>query len=478
MQYSDLSHWAARAGKWAAGYYSGLRDRPVRSKLDPGEFLRQIPLAAPEEPEPMERLFADFETMIPDAMTHWQHPRFFAYFPANAAPASILAEQLISSLACNCMLWQTSPAGTELEIRMLEWFREAVALPPGFSGLIHDSATTSTLCAVLTMRERALQWQGLAEGLSGSPRLRIYASEENHSSIDKAARLSGIGQSNLVKIATDESLAMHPAALRKAIEEDLAAGLTPAGVVVCVGGTANGAFDKVRETIEMAKEFDLYCHADAAWAGSAMLCPEFRWLWDGIENADSIVINPNKWAGVQMDCSIQFLAEPDQQASTVGMRPEYLKTHGKGGMVDFNELTIPLGRRFRALKLWFVFRAYGLAGLREMFRNHVKWIRAAELKLGAEPDIEIVTSSPLALFSFRLAPAGGDADRLTELLLQRINDDGRIYLTPSAHRGRNAIRMTAGTFSCTEEDVMSACQVIREMASSLTGAVKPSPASR
>ena len=372
------------------------------------------------------------------------------------------------------MLWQTSPAGTELEGRMVDWFRDAVGLPSHFSGLIQDSATTASLCAVLTMRERALDWSGLADGLSGKPTLRIYASAENHSSIDKAARLSGIGHSNLVKVATDNALAMDPCALRRAISDDLASGLVPAGVVVCVGGTANGACDRVAETVAVAKEFGLYTHVDAAWAGAAMICPEFRHLWDGVEAADSLVVNPNKWTGAQIDCSVHFLANPGLQSATLGLRPKYLETSCHDEIINYNELTIPLGRRFRSLKLWFVFRAYGLIGLRQMVRNHVQWVKRVQARFHSDPDFEIVSSSPLALFAFRFAPAGGDADSLTAALLERVNNDGRIFLTPSEFDGRQVIRMTAGSFSCGESDVMQCYDVVREIAAGLAGeAVTP-----
>ena len=467
MQYSDIPIWASKIGNWAGEYYRTLRHQSVRAQSSPGDFILKIPTNAPELPESMEEVFADFKALVPNAMTHWQHPRFFAYFPANAAPASILAEQIISTMACNCMLWQTSPAATELEQRMVEWFRDSVGLPKKFTGLIHDSATTATLCAVLTMREKVLDGAGLIDGLSNMPTLRIYGSKENHSSIDKAARLSGIGQNNLVKVATDDQLAIRADALRHAIQVDLDAGLLPAGVIICVGGTANGAFDDVKETIAVAKEFDLYCHVDAAWAGAAMVCPEFRHLWQGVENADSIVINPNKWTGAQVDCSLQFLADPELQAATLGLRPEYLQTTGHKDVVNFNELTIPLGRRFRALKLWFVFRVYGLQGLREMIRKHIRWVKKLESRFDADPNFEIVTSCPLALFSFRFAPTCGRSDVLTSTLLEHINNDGRIYLTQSVFNGRSVIRMTAGTFECTEEDVMHVYDVVCELAAKI-----------
>ncbi len=468
MRYSDLSEWSIRIGRWAAQYHDTLRVRPVRAQTAPGDILREIPAQAPTNPTPVDIVFADFEKLIPDAMTHWQHPRFFAYFPANAAPASILAEQIINTMACNCMLWQTSPAATELEQRMVEWLRGAVGLPDRFTGTIQDSATTATLCALLTMRERSLDWQGLSHGLAGQDIIRIYASPENHSSVIKAARISGIGDANLVQVATDSQLALCPRRLRQAIEQDLAAGMRPAGLVLCAGGTANGAFDRIADTIAVAKEFGLYCHVDAAWAGSAMICPEFRYLWKGAELADSIVINPTKWLGAQFDCSVQLLAEPQLQSTTLSLRPEYLQSGNQNGMMDFQDLTLPLGRRFRALKLWFVFRVYGVSGLQGMIRNHVNWVKALENKLIADPEFEIVTSCPLALFTFRYAPEDGDADSLTTRLLSNINDDGRIYLTPSQFKGRPVIRMTAGTFSCTKSDVMSVYDIIRELASEIT----------
>ncbi len=478
MRYSDLPEWASKAGEWAGRYFETLSGRRVRPNVLPGEIYNQLPDAAPENPEPMTEVFADFERLVPDAMTHWQHPRFFAYFPANAAPASILAEQLISSLACNCMLWQTSPAATEIEQRMMEWFRKAVGLPDQFTGVIQDSATTATLCSVLTMRELALKWQGLETGMSSQPVLRIYASAENHSSIDKAVRISGIGQANLVKIPTDSKLAMSANLLRQAILQDIESGFTPAGVVLCIGGTANGACDRLNEIVEVAREFDLYSHVDAAWAGAATMCPEYRFLWDGIEGVDSIVINPNKWTGAQIDCSVQFLARPSQQAAAVGMRPAYLKTVGLTDITDLSELSIPLGRRFRALKLWFVFRAYGLSGLRKLVRDHIRWIRMVEKRFESDPGFDVVTSSLLALFTFRLNDTNGNSDELTMELLRRVNEDGRIYLTPSEFEDRPTIRMTAGTFSCTEEDVLSAYDVVREIADSLLSIrVKPTQSS-
>ena len=458
MNHDDLRDWSKRAADWAHDYHAGLRDRPVRAPLIPGAISAQLPPEPPELPEPMEVIWADFDRIVPPGMTHWQHPRFFAYFPANAAPASILAEQLANAMACQGMIWQTSPAATEMEQVMIQWLRQSLGLPEGFVGTIHDSATTATLSAVLTMREAALGFKSNINGLSGNPHLRIYASAETHSSVDKAVRVAGIGQDNLVKIATDASLSMDPAALGAAIRADRDAGHLPAGVILCAGGTSVGAFDRIAECIAVAHAAGLPVHVDAAWAGSAMICPEFRPLWAGVEAADSIVFNPHKWLGVQFDCAVQFLRDPSPQVKTLGLRPSYLETAGREEIVNFNEWTVPLGRRFRALKLWFVLRAYGLDGLRDRIRNHVLW--AAELceVLRALPGLRIVTEPRLSLFTFALHD-----DAATEALLTRINDDGRIYLTQTRHRGAYVIRVQVGQFDCTRDDVQMVATVVAEL---------------
>jgi aromatic-L-amino-acid decarboxylase len=288
--------------------------------------------------------------------------------------------------------------------------------------------------------------------------LRFYASAETHSSVDKAIRVAGIGQRNLVKVSVDETRAMTGAALTAAITADRAAGMLPAGVILCAGGTSVGAFDRIGECIAAARAEGVPVHVDAAWAGSAMICPQFRSLWAGVEGADSVVLNPHKWLGAQFDCSVQFMRDPGAQVRTLGLRPTYLETAGREEIINYNEWTVPLGRRFRALKLWFVLRAYGLEGLRERIRNHVTWAAEARDQLAALPGVEIVTEPRLSLFSFAL----GD-DAATEALLSHINDDGRIYLTQTRVDGRLAIRVTVGTFDCRREDVMLIAATVKEL---------------
>jgi len=465
---SEYLRWAERAARWGADYLATLRERPVRAQTAPGDIAAMLAAGPPEQPVDMETIFADFERIVPDGMTHWQHPRFFAYFNANAAPASMIAENLVSVMAAQCMLWQTSPAATEMETRMVDWLRQALGLPEGFAGVIQDSATSANLCAVLTMRERALEWRGIDTGTAGEKSLRVYASPETHSSIDKSIRIAGIGQQNLVKVPTDGSWALQPEELRRAIAADRAAGHLPAGVVLCVGGTSIGASDRIRETIRVAQEENLYVHVDAAWAGSAMICPQFRELWHGVEEADSIVFNPHKWLGAQFDCSVQFLANPKDQVKTLGIRPDYLQTLGQDEVTNYSEWTIPLGRRFRALKIWFLLRAHGLEDLRQRVRNHVTWAEEAAAAIAELDGFRITTPCHLSLFTFQYAPSNVDANDATERLLRAINDAGRIYLTQTNHEGQFVIRFQVGQFDCERDDVLLAVDVLQELAAGIS----------
>lgn len=469
MNWDEFARWGARISDWARGYHTTLRDRPVRAQVAPGEILEQLPLTPPETGGDMETVFADFERVVMPGITHWQHPRFFAYFPANATPPSMLADYLATVIAPQCMLWQTSPAATEMETRMLQWLRQSLGLADHFEGVIQDSASTATLAAVLTMREKALGWQGNEAGLSGLDTLRIYCSKEVHTSVDRAIWVSGIGQNNLRRIPTRGPLrSMQPEALEAAIQEDIAKGLKPAGIVACTGGTGTGGCDDISAVCDIAAKYGLYVHVDAAWAGAAMICPEFRQLWQGVDKADSVVFNPHKWLGMQFDCSAHFVKNPDDLVRTLAIRPEYLKTHGKDGIINYSEWSVPLGRRFRALKIWFVLRVYGIEGLQKMIRNHVDWAEELHGLLAAEPDFEIVTAPVLSLFTFRYAPEGArDLNDLNQRLVDAMNDDGRIYITQTRVGDDLVIRFQAGQVDATHEDIMMAFDVIREIARGL-----------
>jgi aromatic-L-amino-acid decarboxylase len=464
----DFRKWAVKAAEWGVDYRARLRELPVRPAIEPGEIAARIAASPPETAEPFEAIFADFERDIVPGMTHWQHPRFFAYFPSNSAPASLIAEHLVNAIGAVCMLWQTSPAATELETRAVDWLRQAFGLPDVFQGCIQDTASTATLAAVLVMRERALNFEGNTKGLSGAPRLRIYCSAEAHSSIDRAIWFSGIGQDNLVRIPikNDPLRGADPEALDALIQADIEAGYVPAGIIANVGATGVGATDPVAEIAAVAKAYGLYLHVDAAWAGSAMICPELRHLWTGAELADSIVVNAHKWLGAQTHCSVHFVRDPASLTRTLAAKPDYLHTLGLSEVVNYSEWGVPLGRQFRALKLWFVLRAYGLEGLRTMIRNHIAWSRKLCEQLRGAPGFEIVTEPAYSLFSFRYT-RGADLDQLNFKLVEAINADGRIYLTQTRVDGAVAIRFQVGQFECTEDDVMSAYDVITDIAARL-----------
>ncbi|WP_299417261.1 pyridoxal-dependent decarboxylase [uncultured Sulfitobacter sp.] len=460
MNWDEFAHWGKHISDWSAEYHKTLRDRPVRAQTAVGETAAQLPTAPPEGAEAMDAIMSDFERIVMPGITHWQHPRFFAYFPANAAPPSMLAEQLVNTVASQCMLWQTSPAATEVEGVMVDWLRQALGLAEGFTGVIQDSASSATLSAVLTMRERATGYTGNRDGLSGKGHLRIYCSTEVHSSIDRACWVAGIGQANLVKIPTTGPMyGMDAVALQAAIRADIALGHTPAGIIAITGGTGIGGSDSLGPILEVARAHDLYTHLDAAWAGSAMICPEYRdEFWADVDGFDSIVFNPHKWLGAQFDCSVQFLRDAAPQLNTLKIEPEYLKTTGDA-VTNYSEWTIPLGRRFRALKIWFLIRSYGLEGLRLRIRNHVKWAQELCEEIRTLDGFEIVTEPILSLFSFRCA---GD-DEMQQRLVDALNDDGRIYLTQGAFEGQKIIRFQVGQFDATRDDVMMAHKVIKEV---------------
>lgn len=368
------------------------------------------------------------------------------------------------------MLWQTSPAATEMETKVMDWLRQAVGLPPEFQGVIQDSASGATLAAVLTMRERALNWTGNQTGLNNKGQLRVYCSDQVHSSIDRAVWIAGIGSDNIIRIPSAGPLhSMDCDALSHAIQADVQAGHIPIGVIACTGGTSIGACDDIARVVSIAKHHGLYVHVDAAWAGSAMICPEFQTLWKGVEQADSVVFNPHKWLGAQFDCSAHFLRDPDDLVRTLAIQPEYLKTHGQDGLINYSEWSVPLGRRFRALKIWFLLRSYGMENLRGRIRNHVTWACEMADKMRETTGFEIVTDPILSLFTFRYVPdANTDFDVLNQKLVDAINDDGRIYLTQTLHHGQKVIRFQVGQFDCQKHDIDTAYEVICQIAKDIT----------
>ena len=472
MDIAEYRRHAHRLVDWMADYLETVESRPVRSGVEPGEIEARLAAAPPEEGEPFERIFADFERDLLPGVTHWQHPSFYAYFPANSSPPSVLAEMLTATLGVNCMLWQTSPAGTELETRVLDWLRQMIGLPEGFSGVIQDTASSATLCAILAARERATGFAANRRGVSGEDRLRLYTSVEAHSSVEKAVRIAGLGSESLRAIPVGEDGGMRDDELRSAIEEDAAAGATPILVVATVGTTGASGFDRLDRIGAICRRHRVMLHVDAAWAGTAAIAPEHRGLLDGVEHADSVVVNPHKWMMVNFDCSAHFVRDAAAYVRTFEIVPEYLRTSEHGRVIDYRDWGIALGRRFRALKLWFVIRSYGVEGLRAIVRRHVALAGELAAAIDAEEDFELVVAPRLALFCFRYRPSGvGDAaalDELNERLLRALNDSGRLYLTQTRVAGAYVIRFCVGQTTTERRHVDAAWAAIREVARGLS----------
>jgi aromatic-L-amino-acid decarboxylase len=471
MELDEFRRHGHRLVDWMTDYLATVERHPVRAPVRPGEIAAQLPAAAPGESEPFERILEDFERILLPGITHWQHPSFFAYFPANSSPPSVLAEMLTATLGAQCMLWQTSPAATELETRVLDWLRQLIGLPAGFTGVIQDSASSATLCALLVARERATGWQANEEGLRACPPLVFYASAEAHSSVEKAVKIAGLGRQSLRLIATDDAFALRPDALEAAIRDDLAGGRKPAGVVASLGATGIGAIDPLEPIGRICERHGLYLHVDAAWAGSALLLEEQRWMSAGVARADSFVLNPHKWLLTNFDCSAHYVRDPASLIRTLGVLPPFLASREGTDVIDYRDWSVPLGRRFRALKLWFVLRSYGVERLQAMLRDHIAWTEELAEWIEAAPDFELVTPPRLALLTFRHHPRGRDEaaelDRLNERLLHALNDDGRLYLTQTRVQGRYVIRFAIGQRSTTREHVARAWQVITETAREL-----------
>jgi len=449
---------------WAADYLEEVEKYPVRSRVGPGDILKQLPAEPPLRGEPMERLFGDFREIIMPGMTHWQHPSWFAYFPANNSPPSILAEILTAGLGAQCMVWQTSPAAAELEERVMGWMRQMLGLPETFEGVIQDTASSATLCALLMARERAT---GFASNRSGLDRpLVVYASEEAHSSVDKGAKIAGYGQERVRRIPTDCSFALIPEKLESAITEDRKQGLVPACVVATVGTTSSAAVDPVRAIGEICRRQGLFLHVDAAYAGTAAILPEQRRLLDGIEHADSFVTNPHKWMFTNFDCSAFFVKDSALLIRTFEIHPEYLKTGVDSMVKNYRDWGIALGRRFRALKLWFVIRSYGVEGLQAMVREHLRLAALFREWVEADQRFEITAPPNLGLVCFRLNDGRPDADldRLNRDFLERLNQTGRVFLTHTSLRGKYTLRMMIGSRTTTERHVHEAWELIRKTA--------------
>ena len=451
---------------WMADYMENVESYSVRAQTVPGQVAATLSEGPPAKAETLDAIMADFERDILPGITHWQHPRFFAYFPANSSPPSVLAEMLTATIGAQCMLWQTSPAATEMETRITDWLRQMIGLPESFHGVIQDSASSAILCAILTAREQVTGWRGNEDGLAGCPPIIIYTSDQTHSATEKGAKVAGLGRNNVRVIPSDPiTFAIRPDELENAIIEDKSAGKLPACVIANLGSTGVGAMDDLEAVGEIAMRHGIFSHVDAAWAGSALILEEHRHLLKGIKGFDSFVFNPHKWLMTNFDCSAHFVKDPEALVRTLSINPAYLLSREGNEVIDYRDWSIPLGRRFRALKLWFVIRSYGVDGLKRIIRNHIKMAEHLERQIASDPDFELMAPRQLSLLNFRYAPAGADdLDSLNASLLNVINDDGVTYLTQNIINGSYSIRFQIGQTLTEQKHVDTAWQRVRVLA--------------
>jgi len=447
---------------WIAEYLDGVEKYPVQSQAVPGEVRARLPQRPPDQGEPFERMLADIDDVIVPGLTHWQHPSFFAYFPANNSGPSILGELLSAGLGVQGMLWATSPACTELETHVLDWLLDALGLPDRFrstgpgGGVLQDSASSATLCALLAARTR------VTSSPADIARCTVYASEHAHSSVAKAVRIAGLDPGLLRLIPTDAQHALRVDAFTEALDRDLAAGLVPAMVVASVGTTSSMAVDPVAGIARAARPAGCWVHVDAAMAGSAAVCPEHRWLHDGVDLADSYCFNPHKWMFTNFDCDAFYVADRTALLDALSISPEYLSNPAtaSGAVIDYRDWQVPLGRRFRALKLWFVLRHYGLDGLRHHLREHIRIAQRFAQQVAAHPDFELAAPAPLNLVCFR--HVAGDA--FNAELVERLNRSGQLYVTHTRLDDRYTIRFSVGQTRTTQRHVDAAWEDIQRTA--------------
>ena len=449
---------------WIADYHARIESFPVLSRAKPGEIRAHLPPNPPVKSETFDQILVDVERIILPGVTHWQSPNFFAYFPANASGPGILGDLLSSGLGVQGMLWSTSPACTELEAHVLDWLVPMLGLPEKFlstgtgGGVIQDTASSASLCALLAARERATRFASNRKGCDGS--LAAYCSTQTHSSVEKAMKIAGMGSDNLRQIPVDGDFALQPCALEQQIAADTKAGLVPCFICATVGTTSSCAIDPVREIARISTEHKLWLHVDAAMSGTAALCPEFRFIHDGVELADSYTFNPHKWMFTNFDCNCFYVADRKHLIQTLSILPEYLRNQAteSGAVIDYRDWHIQLGRRFRSLKLWFVIRHYGVEGLQQHIREHVRLAQQFVGWVRSDTRFEVAAPAKLNLVCFRLR----SGDRANQLLMDRLNASGDLYLTHTKLDGKLTLRLCVGQTNTQARHVERAWQRILE----------------
>ena len=448
---------------WLTGYFKTVENLPVKPRLNPGDIEKLLPVKPPINSENPEEIIKDLNQSIMPGITHWQHPGFHAYFPANNSYPSVLADLVIAGLGVQGMKWITSPSATELERVVMRWLQQMIDLPDNFKGVIMDTASVSTLCAVLAAREKISSYQINENGFENKV-LRYYCSSEAHSSIEKAVRIAGIGSNNLVKIPVDKELRMISIKLTEQIEKDIAAGFIPACVVGALGTTGSGAIDPLDEIGDIAKRYGIWYHIDAAFSGNALILPEFRNTVPDYRQADSLVFNPHKWMLTNFDCSAFFVRDPKLLTKTFSLVPVYLQTDHEDE-IDYSNWGIQLGRRFRSLKLWFVIRSYGVEGLQKVLSNHIELGKLFEGFVSAHPDFELVTPRNLNIICFRYKNCKPEIiNDINKQLLDTINDTGEIFLSHTGIDDKFVIRFVCGQTNVEKRHIEKAWRIIIECA--------------
>ncbi len=453
---------------WIADYRGRIAEFPVMSRSAPGEIKLQLPREPPREPQPFEAILRDLENIVLPGLSHWQSPKFFGYFPSNGLLASVLGDFASTGLGVLGLSWQSSPALTEVEEVVTDWVRQMTGLSENWSGVIQDTASTCTLLALLCARERTTGYSLAHGGLQSQPRpLIVYVSAHSHSSADKAALLAGFGRQNVRLIAHDENYAMRASALEETVRRDIAAGYLPCAVVATAGTTATTALDPIDSIAKIAAEHKLWLHVDAAMAGSAMILPECRWMWQGIEGADSLVLNAHKWLGAAFDCSLYYVRDPEHLIRVMSTNPSFLRSSVDGQVKNFRDWGLPLGRRFRALKLWFLIREQGVTALQNRLRRDLANAQWFADQVRAAPHWRVLAPVPLQTVCIRHEPPGleGEAlDRYTQAWCDRVNKSGEAYLTPAILDGRWMVRVSIGSAATEREHVEALWRVIRNEA--------------
>ncbi len=462
----DLLSAFDRAARWIDGYYQNPSRYPVLSRAEPGDLHRALPAEAPEDGEPFETIFADFESLVMPGITHWNHPRFFAYFSISATPAAVVAEALAAALDVNAMTWRTSPAATELEEVVLVWLRQLLGLDDGLHGIVYDTASIAGFTALAAARE-ALGLEIRERGMAGRddlPPLRVYITDHTHSHVEKAAIALGLGRANVVKVACDDVFAMRPDALEAALAADVARGMRPMCVAATVGTTSTTSSDPVPAIAPIAKRYGAWLHIDASYAGPAAIVPEFRSLLAGSEHADSLVLNPHKWLFVPIDLSVLYVRDLENLRQTFALTADYLPVTDTG-VRNYMDYGLQLGRRFRALKLWFAMRHLGVKHMRDLLRGHVALAQAFAEWVDASDEWEVMAPHPLSVVCFRHRPpdlTDTELDAHNLALVEYVNATGEAFFSTTKLNGNVAIRIAIGNERTTEADVAAAWRLLRE----------------